>query len=483
MVTRPLAARGKRRENGTLLPPPPLPVACSALRASLRSACGGPVARAGVSILLLVAVPPLAGGARPDAIDDGPPVRVLLLEGPLITIGAAGASGLRLRDQDDRPLMEVEPGRQLRVRRSGASLTLEPLADSRLPAPPESPGNGVPRLIPLQELRFEPLDGRGLLVLKQRRYRGTLLLRAQGEGLQAINRLPLERYLAGVVGSEMPNSWPIAALQAQAVASRTYALQQLRPAAPYDLKATVASQVYKGVESESATVREAVETTRSQVLMHGDRLINAVFHSSSGGLTENSGDSWSRQLPYLVSVPDDDTLSPVSRWEKSFTPEALRQAFQEIGGAITIQPLETSKTGRLRRARVIGPAGELVLTGSALRERLGLRSTLVQFRFEPAGRDDGAEIIPARPLPPPSLDLANTQGDPAPANASFPFSPSQNAPNRLASTPAMLLVAEGRGFGHGVGMSQWGAYALALRGKSHEDILRYYYRGAVLRSW
>ena len=143
-------------------------------------------------MLLLVAVPPLAGGARPDAIDEGPPVRVLLLEGPQITIGAAGASGLRLRDQHDRPLLEVEPGRQLRVRRSGASLTLEPLADSRLPAPPERPDSAVPRLIPLQELRLEPLDGRGLLVLKQRRYRGTLLLRAQGEGLQAINRLPLE---------------------------------------------------------------------------------------------------------------------------------------------------------------------------------------------------------------------------------------------------------------------------------------------------
>lgn len=438
-------------------------------------------------MLLVVAVPPLAGGARPDArpdaIDEGPTVRVLLLEGPLITIGSAGVSGLRLRDQDDRPLLEVEPGRQLRVRRSGASLMLEPLADSRLSVPPERPDSTVPRLIPLQELRFEPLDDRGLLVLKQRRYRGTLLLRAQGEGLQAINRLPLERYLAGVVGSEMPNSWPTAALQAQAVASRTYALQQLRPAAPYDLKATVSSQVYKGVESESATVREAVATTRSQVLMHGDRLINAVFHSSSGGLTENSGDFWSRQLPYLVSVPDDDTLSPVSRWEKTFTPEALRQAFQEIGGATTIQPLDISKTGRLRRARVIGPAGELVLTGSALRERLGLRSTLVKFRFEPAGRDGGAETLPPRPLPPPSLDQASAEGERAPANGSSPFSPPLDAPNRLAATPAMHLVAEGRGFGHGVGMSQWGAYALALRGKSHEDILRYYYRGAVLRSW
>jgi stage II sporulation protein D len=413
-----------------------------------------------------MAGPPLGGGARSNPIPappvaeplaSGPLVRVLLLEGPVITVGAAGAAGLRLSDQENRPLLEVDAGRQVRLLRLGGSLSVEPLASGSLPG---SPGAPSPLVLPLQELRLDPIDLRGLLVVKQRRHRGTLLLRPQGEGMQAINRLPLESYLLGVVGSEMPPSWPLAALRAQAVASRTYALQQLRPAAPYDLKATVASQVYKGLESESPAVREAVASTRAQVLTHGEKLINAVFHSSGGGQTENSGELWSRQAPYLVSVPDDDSLSPVSRWEKTFTPEALRQAFAEIGGAITIQPLETSRTGRLRRARVIGPDGELVLTGSALRERLGLRSTLVRFRFEPAGRADAREAVASGPLPPPPL----------PPEAPLP-------------PPALRLVAEGRGFGHGVGMSQWGAYALALQGKSHEDILRHYYRGAVLRSW
>ncbi|MFN9660685.1 MAG: SpoIID/LytB domain-containing protein [Cyanobacteriota bacterium] len=481
MLTRPLARSGGHGKNGRL--PSPLPVARLALRAVLRVLFAG----AGITALL-VAVPPLAGGARSgttaDAMAAGPLVRVLLFEGPLITVGAAGPTGLRLRDQEDRLLLEVEPGRQLRVSRSGASLTLEPLADARPASSPEGPDSVTPRQIPLQELRLEPIDGRGLLVLKQRRYRGTLLLRTRGEGLQAINRLPLESYLTGVVGSEMPNSWPQAALQAQAVASRTYALQQLRPAAPYDLKATVASQVYKGVESESPSVREAVATTRAQVLMHGERLINAVFHSSSGGVTENSGDLWSRQLPYLVSVPDEaDALSPASRWEKTFTPEALRQAFQEIGGAITIQPLDISKTGRLRRAKVVGPAGELVLTGSALRERLGLRSTLVRFRFEPAGRAPAAEAMVPALRPPPPLDQQDSQDTSATAEAPSPFTPFSSAPGFLIPAPALRLVAEGRGYGHGVGMSQWGAYALALRGKSHEDILRHYYRGAVLRSY
>jgi stage II sporulation protein D len=469
----------RRGKNGCLLPSWLVLVARPVVRVALRALLAG----GGVTLLLLVAGPPLEGGARSNPITaaaaplaSGPLVRVLLLEGPLITVGAAGPFGLRLRDQGDRPLLEVEPGRQLRVRRNGASLTVEPLAANPLPPGEGAPTDPSPLVLPLQELRLEPIDPRGLLVLKQRRYRGTLLLRPQGEGVQAINRLPLESYLTGVVGSEMPQSWPMAALRAQAVASRTYALQQLRPAAPYDLKATVASQVYKGLESESASVREAVASTHAQVLTHGDQLINAVFHSSSGGLTENSGDLWSRQLPYLVSVPDDDALSPVSRWEKTFTPESLRQAFAEIGGAITIQPLETSRTGRLRRARVIGPDGELVLTGNALRERLGLRSTLVRFRFEPAGRAGAEESQASGPPPPPSLAPEAPRQDPAAPTAAA-------APEIPSPAPALRLVAAGRGFGHGVGMSQWGAYALALQGKSHEDILRHYYRGAVLRSW
>jgi stage II sporulation protein D len=391
---------------------------------------------------------------------------VLLLEAPVITVGAAGQEGLRLRDQKGRLLLQVNPGERLRVSRSNNGLTLESLARRSDPGPiqmlrsilpvlppPLLAGGGLPstqepptsrpRPLPLQELRLEPMASRDLLVLNQRRYKGSLLLRPQGEALQAINQLPLEPYLMGVVGSEMPDSWPQAALRAQAVASRTYVLQQLRPQSPFDVKATVASQVYKGVEAESTAVRQAVTSTAGKVLLHGQQLINAVFHSSSGGATENSGDLWSRQLPYLVSVPDFDSTSPVSRWEKALEPEDLRQTFKEIGGAVAIEPLQTSPTGRVRQARVIGPGGELLLTGSELRQRLGLRSTLVQFSFEPAER-----IVPPGDGPSP-----------------------------------LRLMVRGRGYGHGVGMSQWGAYALALRGKSYEDILRHYYKGAILRHY
>ncbi|MFM7640697.1 MAG: SpoIID/LytB domain-containing protein [Cyanobium sp.] len=425
---------------------------------------------------------PLAGGARMGvgAVDPhGRSIRVLLLEAPLITVGAAGKQGLQLRDQTGRLLLKLDPGSQVQVRRLGSSLSLQPLIKGGEPqaavpiplltsnpptavgeAPPENQGSALPRPLPLQELRLEPIHPQDVLVLKQRRYRGSLLLRPEGAGFQAINRLPLESYLMGVVGSEMPSSWPLSALRAQAVASRTYALQQLRPKAPFDLKATVTSQVYKGVEAESSPVRQAVVSTRGQVLLHGQQLINAVFHSSSGGMTENSGELWSRQLPYLVSVPDFDASSPVSHWQKAFAPEELRQAFGEIGGANAIEPLQTSKTGRIRRARVIGPGGELVLSGAELRERLGLRSTMVSFVFEAAGDQPST-------APPDGMEAALAA--PSPLAAGQP-------------APSYRLTVKGRGYGHGVGLSQWGAYALALRGKSHEEILRHYYRGAILRS-
>jgi SpoIID/LytB domain protein len=195
----------------------------------------------------------------------------------------------------------------------------------------------------------------------------------------------VESYLPSVVGGEMPASWPQAALRAQAVAARTYALRQRKPSAPFDLKATVASQVYKGIEAETPSTRQAVASTRSQVLMHGNGLINAVFHSSSGGNTENSGEIWTTQLPYLVSVPDFDDSSPVRDWKKQFTPWQLRKAFPETGGVRRIDVLSTTATGRIRQARVVGPRGSLVLKGSELRSRLKLRSTLAQFVFDGAG--------------------------------------------------------------------------------------------------
>jgi stage II sporulation protein D len=444
-----------------------------------------PLAALPLAAVPLATLPPFAPSqapaeravAIPPAPYGGPLLRVLLRQQTSLSLGVEGGVA-RLTDARGRTVAEVAPGERLRLQGdpTGGGLVLERSGE------PESP-------VPVAELWLTPRregGGQGVLLLEGQLYRGRLQLSRQGEGLQAINHVSLESYLAGVVGSEMPASWPLDALKAQAVAARTYALAQRRPAAPYDLKATVASQVYRGVVAETPSTREAVASTRSQVLMHDGSLINAVFHSSSGGSTENSGEMWSRQLPYLVSVPDFDETSPVHRWEKSFDPLALRRAFRETDGVAAIQVLDISSTGRVRRARILGPAGSLELTGSELRQRLGLRSTLVTFRLEPTGA--GPASAGSAGAAPESISgslrrlLAADQPPPPPLppqlGAPDPAAPAK--PAAAAGLPSLLV--RGRGFGHGVGMSQWGAHALALRGQDYRRILSHYYRGAELRT-
>jgi len=378
------------------------------------------------------------------------------------------------------------------------------------------PAPAVAQRLRVSELVVEPLPAAGTggsVWLQKRRYRGSLRIRPQGEALQAVNLVGLETYLASVVGSEMPASWPLEALRAQAVAARTYALRALRPSSgrAYDLKATVASQVYLGVEAETASTQAAVAGTRGLVLTYGDGLIEAVFHSSAGGTTENSGELWAQQLPYLVSVADFDNESPVRDWRLPLADELVRKGLPEIGGLERIEVLSTSSSGRVRQARVVGSAGSLVLTGAELRSRLGLKSTLVQFVQEPInvplltdqagtvvgqlGADTSGPALASRSAQNPSLAAASPAGKGTPP-VSLLFGPGSAGPTApllvppppppgdgRTPMPRLQWVAIGRGFGHGIGMSQWGALAMARRGEGFEQILQHYYRGTQLRPY
>ena len=398
------------------------------------------------TLMLAAAVPGALGMQSME-----PQVRVLILEAESLPL-AAQQQPLVLRIGDQR--LALAAGEEVVLRLAEGELVLER-------------GGGVERLQAAREIWLEPAsrpaEG-GDFQLKQRGYRGRLQVLVGGSGLRAINHVGLESYLPSVVGSEMPASWPQAALRAQAVAARTYALRQRKPADPFDLSATVSSQVYKGVGAETPSTREAVLSTRGQVLMYGSSLANAVFHSSSGGATENSGDLWSQQLPYLVSVPDFDQASPVQAWQQRLEPEQLQQAFAEIGGAQRIDVLSTTSTGRVRQARVSGPSGTLVVSGAQLRSRLGLRSTMVRFELVPSElAASELAALPPLPLLPEQYEVGGFQPQ--------------------VQLPLPSLLAVGRGYGHGVGMSQWGALGLAQRGQSYDQILRHYYRGTELRPY
>ena len=411
-------------------------------------------------------------------------MRVLVAEG----------SELILRADGDQPLRVHGLGkRESRLRRLQVRLR-----DGRLALTDGAEG--------FRSLRISSSDPRGIW-LGQRRYRGDLVLLVRNGRIQAVNQLGIETYLPSVVGSEMPANWPLAALQAQAIAARTYALRQRGRKPDFDVKATVSSQVYKGIESETPRTREAVATTRSLVLVHNGRLINAVFHSSSGGSTEPSGEVWQNQLPYLVSVRDHDQHSPVHRWNQRFEAGDLRRRFEETGGVERLSVLSTSSTGRVRSARIQGPLGSLVLTGRQLRQRLGLKSTMVSFSLLQGDLEDAGESIhPAdhgSEAPPQLIGLwrdsasgNSAAADPAsaaPAVAAAPLPPPPLSAGltssiRAGETPVtsggtIVLEAAGQGYGHGVGMSQWGAHGLASKGADFREILHHYYRGATIRPY
>ncbi|MDJ0573897.1 MAG: SpoIID/LytB domain-containing protein [Xenococcaceae cyanobacterium MO_234.B1] len=278
------------------------------------------------------------------------------------------------------------------------------------------------------ELIIEP-TGDGYVWIGDRWYRGRTRLVRQGNNLTAINQVNLEHYLYSVVGAEAVASWPIEALKAQAVAARSYALYKRKTESSnlYDLDTTIGTQVYKGLDTEYLTTHQAVNSTAGQIMTYDNRVILAAFHSSSGGHTENVEDIWVSPLPYLRGVVDYDHESPVFEWNKSFSINQISSLLGGIGRIKAMIPETTTPHGRIVTMKVVGDRGTTQVSGKKLRKVLDLRSTLFRVTFN--GSD---------------------------------------------------LQVYGRGFGHGLGLSQWGAYYMAKKGVGYHQILAHYYQNAIL---
>jgi len=287
-----------------------------------------------------------------------------------------------------------------------------------------------------QKFQIRSSDGRGIWV-GQKRYSGKLNVFLLDSEILVVNVLGIEKYLSSVVGSEMPTKWPIEALKAQAIASRTYALKQ-KGNNLFDIDSTQRNQVYNGLESRTYKTTRAVESTRSLVLTHNNKLINALFHSSSGGMTENSQDVWKNKYPYLTSVKDFDKKNPNFRWQKKFSSKELTNLFPKIGGLKNIEILDITRTGRVKNVKLYGDYGSDKMSGVDLRKRLDLKSNFVRFKFF-------------------EEETKNT----------FPIK--------------KALIVFGQGSGHGVGMSQWGAKYMASKGLKAEKILKHFYRGVHIK--
>ncbi len=259
-----------------------------------------------------------------------------------------------------------------------------------------------------------------------RRYRGTLRMLADQGRVRIVNVLDIEAYLRGVVPAEMQASWPAEALKAQAVAARTYTLLHLDPNRDYDVCATIDCQVYRGREVEHPASDAAIVATAGEVLTYGGVFARTYYHADSGGVIASSAEVWGSEIPYLQAFQDVVSGGPHASWSARLEPRGVTAQLAAIGVRVgTLQRLivlEASSSGRVVRAEVVGSQGRAVLDGVTLRTQLrawGLKST----RFVMTGD----------------------------------------------------LTLRGEGWGHGVGMSQYGARALALAGYGYAQILGFYY--------
>ena len=269
------------------------------------------------------------------------------------------------------------------------------------------------------------LTADGGIAVGDRRLIGEVEIIQAEKGLLIINRLSLQRYLEGLLGAEMSPSWPLAALQAQAVAARTFFLHRRlsREDSLYDLSATTLDQVYRGIERESKRTRQAVVSTRGEVLTRGKLPAEALFHACCGGRTRSAASVFGNQVDYLIPVNDPDcSKCPKHRWTVSIDLDAEGL---ELGPGIQKVHLEGDQVVLQTRK------GRRSLNRRQVRKRLGaIRIPSSWFTLEQQGRK---------------------------------------------------LIFRGKGSGHGVGMCQWGAHGMAEKGKSYKAILKRYYPGTRLR--
>ena len=298
---------------------------------------------------------------------------------------------------------------------------------------------------------FGPRDG--IVVVNGRRYRGGIEIRKIDGNLWVINVVDLEEYLKGVVPCEigMVSERQIEAAKAQAVAARTYALAHFGQYSQlgFDLYATVQDQVYKGIAVEKRLTNEAVASTSGEVLFYRNEPIEAKYHSTCGGRTADFDDIWSgNSPPYLRSVrcPYCEK-SPFYKWNREMTKKEffahLKNRLRRIG--IAVGKDELIRSFKLRRNRRSKRVREIIVVTNKSEYKIPT------YRIR---------------------TLLGRPGDPAGLLRSNYFD---------IKTRRDKVIIEGRGFGHGVGMCQYGAIEMASRRKSYRQILSHYYRNTRIK--
>jgi len=270
----------------------------------------------------------------------------------------------------------------------------------------------------------------GILKFGEKSYRGRLLIK----GKKVINIVNVEDYLKGVIPCEMGNTY-FEALKTQAVAARSYAISKLNQYGDYDLLPGERDQVYGGVGSENSLATKAVAETYGLILTHKGKVIDARYSSTCGGKTASSADTWGASYPYLKSVKDKFcVISPYYSWRKVVNKAVLFERIRkylsnkDVDSIESIRILSKDNSGRVKTMEVKAQNGTYKVSGDDIRKMLNVKSRLFKINIS-----------------------------------------KNNA------------IIEGRGFGHGVGMCQWGAIGMALEGWDFKKILKHFYKGVHLK--
>jgi stage II sporulation protein D len=291
---------------------------------------------------------------------------------PGTTIGKAPVSQIRVLLADKKKSFKLGSDVPFAVRDGAGRTHRVDGGDAVIKAAPDGTVLvGTQKLTP--PLLFSGSPGSPLSLV--RAYRGRIQVDVVDGKLRAIDIVPLEQYLWGVVPSEMPSAWSPEALKAQAVAARSYALATRQVGAPFDVYSDTRSQMYLGVDHESSAASAAVNATKGQVLLYAGKVAYTYFFSTSGGRTESNANWGGSAVPYLVSVTDPyDTLSPYHNWGPTPVTGKAVVAALKVKGPLSDMRITRNSSGRAGAVDVIGPAVTTVL-GTKLRGALGLRST------------------------------------------------------------------------------------------------------------
>ena len=337
-----------------------------------------------------------------------------------------------------------------------------------------------------------------LLNLGGRSYRGKVEIGRYGRSnVTAVNILPMQEYLYGVLPAEMISTWPIEALKAQAVAARNYAMyykyiNPKYPSEPYDVCDTINSQVYKGYTVEKDSCNQAVDATAGKLIYFEENIIPAYFFSTSGGHTEASENVWSGKVPYLKGVPDIFEIEPEKvPWVQAFTAAELKSILESkgvsIGSVTDVQVLGTTDAGRALSLKIIGTEGSYELVKETMRYWTCLKSrkfTLVKSGDTPKTTYTVQTANGVSDISYNSAYVVTASGTVSlnsPKEQLLVMSSSNIKSYPMISGQASTYIFVGQGNGHGVGMSQSGAKGMALMGYNYEEILEYYYTGTDVR--